>query len=100
MGTLIHTVILAAVVISQNLKLSSHGSFAMAIICRDGLIVAADSRGTLSDSNGRKLAYYDAVAKVFMDGRNAIAYTGRDLIQNLYFGSIVRDFANASPQQD
>jgi hypothetical protein len=35
---------------------------------------------------------------VFFLNRNALAYTGLDTIQNLYFGAVVRDFSKNSPK--
>src|SRR5438093_1668735 len=52
------------------------GSFVIAAICRDGIIVASDSRGTFKDPAGRRLAYYDVNQKIFHFGNNLIADTG------------------------
>jgi hypothetical protein len=75
-----------------------HGSFAVVIVCKDGIVVAADSRGTIQNSRGKNLGYYDDVQKVFVLSHNVLAYTGLDTIQNLYFGAVVRDFSKNSPQ--
>ncbi|MGA8618866.1 MAG: hypothetical protein WB660_10180 [Candidatus Sulfotelmatobacter sp.] len=53
-----------------------HGSFAVVIICKDGIVVAADSRGTIQNSRGKKLGYYNDVQKVFVLNHNVLAYTG------------------------
>jgi hypothetical protein len=52
------------------------GSFVIAAVCKDGIIVASDSRGTLKDNNGRRLAYYDVNQKIFPVGNSLIADTG------------------------
>src|SRR5215467_10997075 len=52
------------------------GSFVIAAICRDGIIVASDSRGMLKDRQGRRLAYYDTNQKIFPIGDKLIADTG------------------------
>lgn len=52
------------------------GSFVIAAVCKDGIIVASDSRGTLKDNNGRRLAYYDVNQKIFPMGNSLIADTG------------------------
>jgi hypothetical protein len=69
------------------------GSFIIAVTCKDGILVAADSRNTISNNFGKQLAYYDNVQKIFSFGKVAIAYTGHDTIQNLYFGAIIDAFA-------
>ncbi len=52
------------------------GSFVIAAICKDGIIVASDSRGTLKDSRGHRIAYYDINQKIFPIGNALIADTG------------------------
>jgi 20S proteasome alpha/beta subunit len=52
------------------------GSFVIAAICKDGIIVASDSRGMLKDRQGRRLAYYDTNQKIFPIGDKLIADTG------------------------
>lgn len=52
------------------------GSFVIAVICKDGIIVASDSRGTLKDSQGHRIAYYDVNQKIFPIGKGLIADTG------------------------
>src|SRR5215469_12225006 len=52
------------------------GSFVIAAICKDGIIVASDSRGMLKDRTGRRLAYYDTNQKIFPIGDKLIADTG------------------------
>ncbi len=52
------------------------GSFVIAAICKDGIIVASDSRGTLKNREGRRIAYYDTNQKIFPIGDKLIADTG------------------------
>ena len=52
------------------------GSFVIAAICKDGIIVASDSRGTLKDKQGHRIAYYDTNQKIFPMGNSLIADTG------------------------
>ncbi len=52
------------------------GSFVIAAICKDGIIVASDSRGTLKNKEGRRIAYYDTNQKIFPLGDKLIADTG------------------------
>ena len=52
------------------------GSFVIAAICRDGIIIASDSRGMLKDHQGRRIAYYDTNQKIFPIGNKVIADTG------------------------
>jgi hypothetical protein len=52
------------------------GSYVIAAICKDGIIVASDSRGTLKNKQGRRIAYYDINQKIFPIGNSLIADTG------------------------
>src|SRR5262249_42058890 len=52
------------------------GSFVIAAICRDGIIVASDSRGMLKDRRGRRIGYYDINQKIYPMRDNLIADTG------------------------
>jgi len=70
------------------------GSFLIVTTCKDGILIAADSRSTISDSLGKKLAYYDGVQKIFPIGNFALAYTGQEIIQNIYFGAIVDSYVS------
>lgn len=59
-----------------NAPIRVKGSFVIAAICKDGIIVASDSRGTLKDRQGKRLAYYDINQKIFPFGNKLIADTG------------------------
>ena len=52
------------------------GSFVIAAICRDGIIVASDSRGMLKDRGGRRIGYYDTNQKIYPMRDKLIADTG------------------------
>ncbi len=52
------------------------GSYVIAAICKEGIIVASDSRGTLKNGHGRRIAYYDVNQKIFPVGNKVIADTG------------------------
>lgn len=68
------------------------GSFVIAAVCKDGILISAESRNTINNNAGKPIAYYDGVQKVFPIGNSAIAYTGSGFIQNLDFGVLVDAF--------
>jgi hypothetical protein len=73
------------------------GSFVIAAICKDGIIIASDSRGNIFDNTDKQqtpIAYFDTIQKIFPIGSNAIAETGQGLILNIFFSAIVKDFIN------
>lgn len=76
------------------------GSYVIAAVCRDGIIVASDSRGMLKDGYGRRIAYYDVNQKIFPIGRSLIADTGYASLndpQTSFLSALMTQFAQ-SPQ--
>jgi len=61
---------------AESPPLRIKGSFVIAVICKDGIIVASDSRGMLKDSEGHRIAYYDVNQKIFPLVDRLIADTG------------------------
>lgn len=91
---------IAAALLLMSLPLSEpvgiRGSFVIAAICKDGIILASDSRANIfdkTDTSQRPIAYYDTIQKVFPIGTNALAETGQGLILGTFFSAIVQDFA-------
>lgn len=79
----------------ESCKLSLKGSFVIAAICRDGIILASESRANFfdkTDDEQQPIAYYDGIQKIFPVGSAAIAETGQGLILNVFFSAIVGQF--------
>ncbi len=73
------------------------GSFVIAAICKDGIIVASDSRGTLKNHQGRRIAYYDVNQKIFPIGKSVIADTGYASLNDpkiSFLSALMSDFAS------
>ncbi len=73
------------------------GSFVIAAICKDGIIVASDSRGTLKNHQGRRIAYYDVNQKIFPIGKSIIADTGYASLNDpkiSFLSALMSDFAS------
>lgn len=74
------------------------GSFVIAAICKDGIIIASDSRANIFDKRNQQsipIAYYDTIQKIFPIGINAIAETGQGAILDCFFSTIINDFVSA-----
>ena len=74
------------------------GSFVIAAVCKDGIIVASDSRGTLKNSLGRRIAYYDVNQKIFPIGNSVIADTGYASLNDpkvSFLSALMSDFASS-----
>lgn len=86
---------------TQTSNLSDRGSCVISAICRDGIILAAESRATIcdpKDPSHTPLAYYDACQKIFPVGAAAIAETGQGLIDNVFLAAIIQDFSDRITQ--
>lgn len=91
---------------TEPMRLGIKGSFVIAAICKDGIILASDSRANIFDKKNSEqtpIAYFDSIQKVFPIGSNAIAETGQGMILNVFFSAIIGDFMkhyNASEKVD
>jgi len=83
------------------------GSFAIIAIANDGIIIAADSRGSFFDTRTqdpythkyKTLAYFDEMQKFFIIHDNVLVVTGTSLVGNFFINKIVDDFIKALPKQ-
>lgn len=77
--------------------LQAIGSFVIAAICRDGIIIGSDSRTNFYSHDGRKLAHFDESQKIVLVDNNLIAYTGHAFIKNVWFCHIIKEFGRLNP---
>jgi hypothetical protein len=83
-------------------RIGSRGSFVIAAMCQDGVVVVSESRASIfdkTDQNQTPIAYYDICQKVFPIRNLALAETGQGLILNVFFSAIVEDFTQALVRQ-
>jgi len=88
--------------VKVNAPIRVKGSFVIAAICKEGIIVASDSRGTLKDRQGRRLAYYDINQKIFPIGNKLIADTGYASLNDpkiSFLTALMSRFADSSLSQ-
>src|SRR5580704_16711860 len=65
------------------------GTFIGAVICDTGVVIAADSRTTFLDGNGRAFGYMDGMPKIYVDRGSAIAVAGLTSVEGELFSSFV-----------
>ena len=85
--------------IAQIEQVGVRGSFVLTAICKDGIIVASESRANIFDTADKQqspIAYYDTIQKVFPLGANALAETGQGLILGRFVSAIVQDFSKGT----
>ena len=62
---------LSFIVAKSQTQLINHGSYSIAVVCKDGIIVGVDSRASFTKKSDtfklekNPLAYYDSVNKIF-----------------------------------
>jgi len=65
------------------------GTFIGAVICSDGIVIAADSRTTFMDGRGNRFAFLDGTPKIFADRGSAVAISGMTSLEGELFSSFV-----------
>lgn len=84
-----------------NAQEGLRGSYVVAGIGNDGVIMASDSRLVFFDSSLGKdavnLGYFDSCVKVFVVGKFAIGFVGNATIGNVFLGEMVRMYENEMP---
>lgn len=77
------------------------GSYVVAAIGRDGVIMASDSRLVFFDKNdsakAQNLAYYDSCPKIFVLGKYAIGFVGTATVGNVFLGEMVKIYEKKMP---
>ncbi len=78
------------------------GSYSIAAICRDGIVIAADTRGTsYYQENGIKekepLAYYDTIQKVFIIKKYALSVTDNIIVGDKFLSYYINQFSTSLP---
>lgn len=84
---------------SQTASIRQHlgvrGSFMIAAVGKDGIIVATDTRGCIfdkEDPNKTPVAYFDGTQKQFIIGHSVLANTGNATLGNLFFTAFIANF--------
>ncbi|HEY2383193.1 MAG TPA: hypothetical protein VGK48_18620 [Terriglobia bacterium] len=65
------------------------GTFIGAIVCSDGIVVAADSRSTFMTGQGEAFAFVDGMPKIYVDRGAAVALSGMSSLDGELFSSFV-----------
>jgi len=73
-----------------------HGTYQIAAICKDGIVVGTDTRCSIDDGNRHIMCYYDSVQKVFPFKNYAISSSGSMLINGKYLFYYYKQFEAAN----
>lgn len=84
--------------LAMNLSLQSQqicGSYSLAAVCKDGIVIAADSRGVIFDdeTNGNRTyyAFFDSVQKIFVLKNTVVCVTRLLSIQNVFISGFIAE---------
>jgi hypothetical protein len=78
-------------------KFLSKGTYQIAAICSDGIVIGTDTRSYIPDKHGKIRAYFDPVQKIFPLKGFAISASGTGLINGKYLNSYFKEFQEAHP---
>jgi len=68
------------------------GSYFIAAICKDGIVIGADTRGAVLDSLSRPYGYFDSVQKVFALKSTILAEAGYISLHQRFFADYIQEF--------
>ncbi len=78
---------------------STNGSFMIAAICKDGIIIGSDSRLTLKYKNGA-IGYIDSIQKIFPGKNYVIGLMGTANVNNYNVSYLTKRFTDSLPQMN
>jgi len=81
---------------SQEYRNPLHGSLIIALICEDCIIIAADSRGSITEKLPSGVeegyAYIDSIQKIFILKNYPLAITGTTMLKDKYFVDLISKY--------
>lgn len=92
-------------VTNAQMSPKAHGTLISAAICKDGIIMCADSRGAwtaTNDTTGEEIVYasIDENKKIFPIGRYNMGISGYSTINNIFWEVILRDYNKSNTLLD
>lgn len=77
----------------KNFKIG--GTYIIAAICQEGIIVGADSRSCFYNKKGQIAAYYDGAQKIFQNNNIIITMAGQHIIDTISVKILLKKFQKA-----
>ena len=94
--TFVFFLVFAFVNISALSQIKIGGSYDLAAICKDGIVIAADSRGTFLQKDA-VMAYFDTVQKVFPIKNCIVSVMGLIALNNRFISNYLKEFELTLP---
>jgi hypothetical protein len=79
----------------NGLKKQAHGTLVVTVICKDGILIASDSRASFTIGKGKSqkvYAYLDNNQKIFTLGNFKIGVTGLSMLNKKFIPEIIEKF--------
>lgn len=83
--------LIAFKIANSQVKLS--GTYNIAAICNDGIVMGIDSRGVLMKNVDTVYAYFDGIQKQLIIRNCAIGFTGLIVLKDKFISSYIKEFA-------
>ena len=86
---------LVLLIIMSDKSFSQQGTFVIATITKNGIVIGADSRGVVYESDDHSklpLVFFDSMCKVFKIKQFGMAVVGASVIGNKSFKKVIEDF--------
>ena len=74
-------------------ELTAGETFIMAAICRNAIVVGADSRYSFIDRNSRVIAYFEGVQKIYQHQAFLMAISGQSTFDSLRLSGLLKNFS-------
>ena len=89
MNKILYLYILIVLFFSLYIKPEIKGTYIMATICQDGIIVGADSRSVFYNNSNQIIAYYEKAPKLFQYNNIIVGMAGIYSLQEVEFRLLV-----------
>ena len=89
--------VLLAGCLSNKIEFNSHGTYQIAAICKDGIVIGTDTRTAITNKNLEIMAFYDTVQKIYPFEDYSISSSGNFLIQGKYLPFYYKEYRDSFP---
>lgn len=90
---LLISIFLQPIKLRRKLEIAIKGTIIIGVICKDGILIAADSRGAIMGNENKIMAYVDSLPKIgLLNDRYPIAFAGKSTLKERFVMDIIQDF--------
>ena len=82
--------------ILKQINSNSYGTFIASLICKNGIVVASDSRTVMYDTRGKVAVYYEETSKIFQFRNFLIAVAGQYTFKTTSIRNLIKGMLEAN----